>query len=528
MNQSKSTRVVSALLAATFAIMSFVGCSDLDSSFGTDFIPNSQELELFTLEDNSSFETALYKSDSISAANIGIGMFGAERHTAFGERRAGFFSQFVPLYALDDEWFGYQPVFDSILLYYDLVAYSGDTTLCQQFEVYEVLSDDFLVDHADSIFYTDFDTSILGLSDEPMFTFTFPDPDRGVYTNSTYVRMFINDLAYSEAMDFIDRLMLEDDEPDEDIYDPYQRELFIEKFKGVYIKPVSVIDMPTDELTSTGATYTIDLGTSGFGFYGRSMYESDPEIVYDTVGMNYIFEDTYTEYYGMAINVIEHTYDVDMDFGELTPTLRIEGMCGVVGQITITQPLFDQLYAKLQEETDNLGNLYNTLYVNQARLDIYITPEAGGSYDPTDLIPLEVTPWLNSMPTRLGLYKSMTNYIDDDGDWTLEGIEDYNYLYETTTGYALNYGGYLNRSLGCYEMNIESQLQEAWNSYLEAVDAAGGDPSAINWDDVEERTFYIAPASSDLYTSSYVSLQGMPDDMNNAPMRLRVSFTLVK
>ncbi len=529
MNQSNLRRILPTMLAVVATLLGFIGCSDLDNGFGSNLKPNSQELELFTLMDNTNFETRVIKSDSISASNIGMGLMGAERHASFGERRAGFYTQFVPMFGLEDEKFGFQPIFDSMMLYMSVVAYSGDTTMRQTFDVYEVTNLDFMEGRTDSVFYTDFDVANLGLGAEPLFTFTFPDQERGVYTTSKFVRMFVKDPNAPATKNFIEGLMLEDEDADETIYDPALRDDFIKKFKGLYIKPTSTIGQPTSDLKSNGGVYTLNLEASGIGFYGRSMYESDPEIVADTVGMNYIFEDTYSEYYGLSINTIDHSHTADMDFGELNPTIRVEGMCGAATEITLTKPFFDTLYEKLQTETDNLGGLYKTLYVNQARLDLFLTQEAGGNYDPMQLIPLEITPWLNSMPSRLGLYKNLKNYLDSEkGEWTLEGISDYDYMYESMMGIALNYGGYLNRSLGCYEMNIESHIQNTWNNYLEAVDAAGGDPSAVNWGDVEGKTFYLAPSSSNLYTTSYVSLQGMENVMNNAPIRLRVSYTLIK
>lgn len=70
---------------------------------------------------------------------------------------------------------------------------------------------------------------------------------------------------------------------------------------------------------------------------------------------------------------------------------------------------------------------------------------------------------MNAFPSRLGLY---TNFK------TLTPISDYAYSYEQNYNTTLSYGGYINRSRGCYVMDITGYMQQLWNSYIKAKEAA--------------------------------------------------------
>ncbi len=538
-------RMVVALVLA----VSVVGCSDFDESFGLDYTSSSQSMSMQTLTDNSSFETSLYRSEEFRNSNIGLVLMGAERRKVYGERRTSFFAEFIPVMEIDDsddDWdeefpFGYNPLFDSLMLFFSLKEYSGDTLVQQTFDVYEAKSTSFLDGRLDSIFYHSFDTTLLQLTNKPLFHFTFPDPDNEVYTTSNYVKLQPYEDNAEDVDDFINRLLLLDDNSTMDIYDLDQRELFLEKFKGIYIVPTTTYgtDEAASELESVGATYSMYVDGTGLGFYARSIYRDDISIIKDTINMTLAFRefsstDIDDDYHGLTINKV--TFDSDLTSGEESATMRVEGMGGVVSKISITQSLFEELDRVLSTTMDKNDTPYNTIFFNRAQLNIYITKEAGGNYDYTQLQPLFVTPWMDAMPTRLGLYSVYSDYFateddHDDDKSTLTGIEDYYYAYELSYSTILPYNGYLNRSLGCYEMIISAQLQEAWNSYLEAKESAGGDASLIDWDnDITERSFYVGPVADDCFTVKYASLQGMPDGelLNNAPLELKLTYTLVK
>ncbi len=561
MTRSKSILSVATLWIAASLILS-VGCSDFDDSFGSEYTSSSQDMtyRMFDSDTCSAynfFSTALVKSDSIRSSNIGLAVYGVEQRKDYGERRSGFFSQFIPLSELneedDDDWeaeypFGYEPIFDSLMLYFTLLQYSGDTTYCQKFEVYEALDVDFLNNTVDSIYFDNFDISNLNLSSDPIFTFTFPDQDNYVYMKNTSVRLYPTGTAQSDS--FIDRLLLRDDEADNDIYDEDERELFLEKFKGIYIVPAqenqidatyqTVADWD-ESVDSKGATYSIYTDGSGLGFFARNRYQSDPTIIEDTVTMAYAFRSFSStslsdDYYGITINTVERSgdvYDSTLDASLETSTIMVEGMGGVATQVTLTPDLFALIESELATAEDGKGaNDYSTIFVNQARLSLYAPAQYVTSYDPED-ITIGIVPWYESVLSRLGMYSNYTDYYlteedYDDDESTLEGISDYYYEYELAYSSYLPYGGFMSRSFGCYEMIISAQIQDAWNSYLEAKEDAGGDVDKINWDDVEECKFIIAPVADALYTVYYVSLQGMDEGTNPAPMRLRLTYTLIK
>ncbi len=530
------------IVAIVAAIVGGVSCS-LDESLGLDYTPSSQDFAIFTLENNTSFETSFHMSDSVRSSNIGLVLMGAETDQTFGERRSGFFTQFVPEYEIDDsddDWdedypFGYMPILDSLMLSFSLVEYSGDTTQVQTFDVYEVRNVDFLKSSFDSVYFANFDVSQLDLTDEPIFTFTYPDQSKGVYIATTRsVRLYPPDPMTADAQYFINKLMLLDSDWDIDMYDEDEYDLFLDKMKGLYIVPTTQnYGSPTGVLDQSGATYSLYVDGSGLKFYSRSVYPYDPGVVKDTVYMSYAFKYSSKEYYGMSINTISHKSDLTSEYDLPSSRLLIEGMSGVVSKITITKEIFEELDKVLSQTVDNAGNHFNTIFMNQARMDIYLPEESTVSYDMSTILPLTIKSWYDKYPQRLGMYKVFTDYYlteDDveDDETTLEGIEDYDYTYEVYYNTTLPYNGYLNKSTGSYEMLISAQMQEAWNSYIDAKKAAGGDVDAINWDDVEGREIIVGPPADNLYTVIYATLQGMSDSVNNAPIRLRLTYTLTK
>ncbi len=539
-------------LAGAFVVVGW-GCSDFDDSFGKDMIPSSQDSEIRVLDNDSSFTTSLYQSDSIRSSNIGIAIWGAERSVNFGERRGSFFTQFAPVNGLndddDDDWsssypFGYSPIFDSMVLILTLLDYSGDTTVMQEFEVYEAESVDFLVGHADSIFFDSNLATFIGdgsltLTNEPIFTFTYPDQDNEIYVASSRVRLHPTgtvdtDNPWGNATSFIQRLLLMDDGADYYMYDWDYRDRFLSKFKGIYIKPVDSYTPPTttDPLESTGTIYSFATDGMGLGLYGRSLYGEDIPIIKDTINMVYAFRNQSAyeldgDYYGVQINGIERDY-MDYTLETNATMLLVEGMGGVVSQITIEEDIFREVYNEMVLSSEDIVGEYNSIFVNQASMRIYL------NLSDSDLSsPLVITPYLDVVPYRLGMYTDYTDYYLDADDYdddisTLTGIEDYYYEYELYYSTVLPFNGYLNRSFGCYNMIISSQFQEAWNSYLDAVDAAGGDPDAVEFEDVEERTFYLAPVADNLYTLAMARLQGMEGGGNSLPISLKLTYTLIK
>lgn len=536
-------RIISGVVVvAALATITFSGCTKVDNTLGSDLTLSDQGLKLgqmniggYTESGGSYFEARLYKSDSIGSANLGSVYFGTNSNDTFGLRTAGFFSQYIAANLLDeDDQFGYMPIFDSAVIYFSISAQGGDTNFVQKYEVFEVVDNSFITESADTTFFTTFDMEPY-IDSEPIFTFTYPDQENGVYVSASQVTMKETDKTSA----FVDRLMLKTITGDYDYTIYEDDEAWVEEFKGLYIRPAAG-QLPASG--SNGAIYTSSLASSGFGIYGRSRVEHDPTLIKDTVGMTYIFYSDYAEAGNVSIGTISNDYsnslidinDVRSDDNTDVPTtttMRVEGMAGVVTEITLSKELFYQLDTILETEEATTGELYTSLFFNQAMLRIYMTEV--DSYDPSLLDPFAVTPWMDYMPSGLGLYTDYTNYPQftnsdsyDTKYYTLTGIPDYPHAYESS--YTLDYGGAMNRSWGCYVMNVSSYVQAVWNLYLAAKEEAGGVVENIDWDSVTGRSIYLAPYAKDLFGTQYATLQAGDPDGNSAPMLLDLTYTMIR
>lgn len=509
----------SLLVAAIAGMLTFGACTEVDDTLGVEFIPDNQEMKVgFKRLDRREaagrrfFETRLFKSDSVESANLSYGYLGTMENDTFGLCKAGFYSQYVSYYVVDSGYFGYRPIFDSMQLLLSIADYAGDTTVVQHFEIYEVVADDFLTESADTVFYTAFDPTPY-LSERPIFTFDFPD---GETTGPATTAVTLT--PTEEGLKFIDRLLLLDGEEKDDygVYDDY--DTWVEHFKGIYIRPKSPV--------AGGALYSTTLSSSGLAMYCRNRDEQDPMIVKDTVGAVYYFYDDYATAGNVSINTIDRDYtnslfnideiDESSESRPLTPTCFVEGFGGVVTEISFTEDFFEAIAEILDEEQASTGERYRSLAINQAVLSIYL---ADSDYDWMAVDPAAITPWLDYYAERLGLY---TNYK------TKTAVPDYYYTYEQTYSTTLPFDGYLNRSLGCYTMDISSYVQLVWNRYLNEVAAAAEEGRQPDLNNVKGSTVYLAPEAYSYFTYTHASAQGMDDESNNAPMRVDLTYTLIK
>ncbi len=538
-------RVASALVAvAIIASTFFIGCTKVDTSVGGNFTPADQGMKLgqkslysTDAEGSRYFSTRLYSTDSIQSSNQKAGYMGTMQNDTFGMRSAAFYSQYIPANLLnsdDYDGFGYRPIFDSAMLYLAAGKFAGDTTMVQRFEVFEVTDNSFVTESADSVFFPTFDMTPY-IAAQPAFTFAFPDQENGIYTTTSSLRMETTQVGE----EFVERLMLlgANAEVDDEIYT--NDEEWVEKFKGLYVRPVEG-QLTPGASESKGAVFASALESSGFGIYARNREPSDGTLIKDTVGMTYLFYSEQGEAGNVSINTVKHDYTgsqvAEHEVGnyenqdvDITSTLMVEGMAGVVSQITFTEDFFALLDKILSEEEAESGEVYESLFFNQAKLMIYMNGVEG--YDPANIIPGVVTPWLNYMPSRLGLYLNYSNYRttydDKEGTFsTLQGIADYAYAYESQ--YEIDYGGDMNRSLACYVMNISSYMQAIWNNYLTAKEEANGKVEDIDWDKVAGRKIYLAPTAESLFSLKYATAQGQASPENGAPMRLELTYTMIR
>lgn len=537
----RSTAVAVALAAAALA-----GCTKVDDTLGGNLIPDDQHMKAGyvslsarlangELNPKKYVETRLYRTDSLLASNISYGYIGSMLSDTFGLRTAGFLTQMVG-FPLEEGYFGQRPIFDSAIILFTVSEHGADTLTPQVYNVYEVVSNDYLTEKEkkDTAFYLNFIEEVdKYIGRDVLFTFTFPDGEK-TGPSSSYATLH----PQPAGLEYIRELMLQSGKYKEDysIYSTDSLKQWVEDFKGkgIYIRPADDQQQP-----GKGTIYALELESSGLAIYGRTRNADDPTLIQDTIGLVYAFYDKETEGYGhVSVNTVRHDYSLSTSPARITPeeaeaaketnderplTERayVEGMGGIATEITFSKDFFEELEAVREKENAESGKHFTTMAFSQARMSLYFS---GSAYDWNELVDVpHMIDEMDKSQSRLGLY---TDYK------LLKGIADYAYAYEKSYGnVTLAYGGYINRSRGCYVMDITAHVQQMWNSYIQAKERAGGDPERIDWDQVEGRTIYLGPEAYGMYTSAYSVVQGMAGDdaaTFNAPVRFDIAYNLVK
>ena len=333
------------------------------------------------------------------------------------------------------------------------------------------------------------------------------------------------------GLKYIDRLFLKDGKykGDYSIYSPDSTKQWLDEFKGLYIKSL-------EEPEGEGMLYATSLESSGLSIYGRNRSKEDPSLIQDTVGMVYYFIDPYNLNSNVSINHITHDYtegSLQLDVQAVNEQqseravcseLIVEGLGGVVSELSFTQEFFDALDKILADEYATSKKEFKTLAFSQAMIYFYfpssiydylsITPALGEQYD-------SLIEEMDNAQPRLGLY---TNFKQ------LTGVADYAYLYEQQNSATLDFDGYINRSHGRYAMNVTGYMQQLWNAYRKECEAAKAEGRAVDLKNVEGRTIYLAPEAYSLYTFDYSFLQGANNDNEAelpAPIRLEFTYNMV-
>ena len=542
-----------AALAAAIGL-TLGGCTKVDDTLGGNLIPDNQQMRAGyvqlpradELNPKKYVETRLFQTDSIVSSNITYGYMGSMLNDTLGHRSAGFLSQMVNYYKVDSGYFGYMPIFDSAQILLKVTSFGRDSVTEQSFAVYEVVSNKYLTEkpiapnksQRDSTFYLNFDPVAEGVynPDEPLFTFTLGGEGKYPSTTSAVT------LEPTEAgKKYIRRLMLQEGEyaGNYSIYSADSLKYWVEAFKGLYIAP-----NPEKPLTEygKGTIFATELTYSGLSVYGRNRVKDDPSLIKDTIGMVYYFYKDGAEFGNVSVNNVKHDYEeatiarrINIEEARETaenrpenPLVYVEGMGGVVTEMTFSPEFFAELEAEIAKGNAD-GKNFKTLAFSQVRMSIYFNDsdyEWEKIADGTAGDILRMTDQMNAYPARLCMY---TNYK------TLTPISDYAYIYEQNYGSSvtLAYNGKINRSRGCYVMDITGYMQQLWNSYMEAKADAGGEVANIDWDKVKNRSVYIGPEAYGLYTTSFGVLQGMPTqagtaEPNNAPIRFSMAYNLIK
>ena len=558
---NRFSRTISALLLAV-AMLVFEGCTMIaDDTLGSNIMPEEQVMVMrhlkfqgnkiirynpntekneevdASLEGKNFFETRLYRTDSLLSSNLGMGYMGVRRSDTLGVRSAGFASSMLYMNAIDEEkGFGYKPIFDTMKLVLSIKNYGGDTLVPIRYKVYELQKP--LVENVlkydekreqDSIAYINCDLSPVYDESKPIFEFTFPKEELKEGPSTLMISMENTEHSW----DYARRLMLiPDNYADADSgWDGYGRdsvelytadERWANKFYGLYIKP----DLEKTPANRKGAFYELDLSASGIMLQGRSRNPKDPSMIKDTVGMYYYFYDSDSKY-NASVNKIEHDYTqsltgvvpelgkIEMDASKSreertrVSTCYVEGLGGPATEIYITDDFLNELVAAEQTEQGE----YSRLGINQCLLTIYVK---GADYDwsVTQSRAEELTPMLNNSFSRLGAY---LNYN------TLSPIIDYDYVYESTYNTDIIYNGYIDRSRGCYVLNITAHMQKLFNSIRQ--EDGTYDVSKV---DEKLRSLYIGAEATSPYALTESMLQGEDSGSNAAPLQIDLTYTLVK
>ena len=558
--KNSSKRLFRTIYSLLFVVATlFVGgCTmDVDNTLGSNMMPEEQVMVMRHLKfkgnnivrigsDGSNeevasgknfIETRLYRTDSLLSSNTGIGYLGVRRSDTLGLRSAGFASTILYMNAIDEEkGFGYRPIFDTMHMVLTIKDYGGDTLVPIRYKVYELEKP--LVGNVlkrdenrkqDSVAYINCDLGGVYNPDKPIFEFTFPNSDLGEGPATLMVPM--DRTAYS--WEFVRKLMLipenyADAGSDWDGYGRSGIEVYTDddkwadKFHGLYIKP----DVEALSTNKRGAIYALDLKASGIMLQGRSRNPNDPSMIKDTVGMYYYFLDSDSER-NASVNKVEHDYTKSLSGGvsELgkieidasksreertrVSTCYVEGMGGPATEIYLTDDFLNELIALEIVESNN----YSRMGINQCLLTLYV---AGASYDwsITQSRAEQLTPMLSTSFTRLGSYM---NYA------TLSPVLDYDYVYESSYDTEGIYNGYLDRSRGCYVLNITSHIQRLFNSMR--TEDGGYDVSKAN---EKLRTIYVGAEATSPFALTESLFQGQDDGANEAPIQIDLTYTLIK
>lgn len=471
-NKMGLRRALSAIMVLCTAVLMLGACTEVDDALGSNLIPEGQRMTI-RIDTLHNLNTYLVQNDSVESRIVGssYAYIGQLHNDTFGMRRCSFIGQVLPTQVPYSGGFGLDPILDSVMFTYSITDYKGDTMAAQKFYAYEI-NKPFIPE--DTTFYINFDAEGY-INPEPLFDFEITSPTK------TSSRVNLTEAGRK----YIKRLM----ETDTVTY--YNDTLWLNKFHGLYVTPANT-DKTSKVIYRTETSYT------GLELWMRDHDSVDHDLIYDTIYAAYAFYAEKAKVGNISANMVEHDYEGsivgaagvnDTLAGDQTQrTIYIEGMGGVMSYLKITDQ-FVELLAELGDEMKNGG--YSTVSINQASLSIPLTLDVSNPAERPAAIP-----FLDAAPTRLGMY---TNFA------TLTGIPDYDHEYEESLSatygdnYKLPYGGELNRSRGCYTMDITAYIQRMWSEYL----SAEGDMSKIQY-----RSIFVAPAASELFTLGQVALRG--------------------
>lgn len=490
-------------LLKTGALVIFLGlgglasCTKVDDNLGAGMLPANQVMDTdvawfgtdeFGENPQRIIETSLYSTDSLPSGRLGYGTLGQTKDNVFGARKNSLLLQFLPNSMPYDDTsknYGLNPIVDSIYIVMAHNEFRGDTSVEQNFDVYNLNIVPEIPLSRDSVYRAKFDaTPLLG---DKLFTFKHSG------TEGMAARM----MPTEKGKEYLNKIVNLD-------WDTYKsNEGFRENFEGLYITP-------SDPVGTAAAAYTSDLSNSGMIMFVRNHDEIDPSAIYDTIVTRFTFRDSddYDETYdittawdNVSINMTSFDYAgsaieplkaASNDFENEVTTDRgyVQTMGGVGTRLRLTDDFIEDLEALYDKNSEDI-------LINQAML--YIDLEATG----------DLTETLDEALPRMGGYTNLP---------FLRPIPDYQYAAELTqreedSTYRLPYGGYLNRSNSRYEIDLSAYVQR-----LIHTPDYKDEPYDVS------TFFLLGPDATDVFGFGKSVLR---NDAAN-PIRMRVTYTLIK
>ena len=379
-----------------------------------------------------------------------------------------------------------------------------------------------------------------------VFSFNFPDQENDIYTTTSAITLDLSDPTQvtADGLELLDRLILQQVEGYKQIdYEYYKYEnfnKFVDEFKGFYLAVDTTgpkgSDSVYDGVNNSGVTYSHSLKLSGFGFHGygseadrEQAEEEGSSTVVKMVGMTYSFLNELSDYGNNSINNIVRS-ETQVDPSLIENKIFIESLGGKSTQMRISKSFFEWVDEQLAAaNVDEKNNLFKDVFINRAMLKGYI-PSIEGYDLVTDPTQVEVmTEILNAYPLRLGMYRKYDNSYDEEGESNMESILDYDLLSEYYYGTTSVFNGYINRTLGLYEMNIHQELQVMWKKWCELDNKST--ITDTEWAELDWNRVYIGPATTSFTSvNCYAIVQGANNtaNVNKAPIQFDIIYTLRK
>lgn len=428
---SKESKFYGVGIVVVSALMLLFGsCTEVDNNLGSSIVPPGQRFEVGFATLNQGIEGYLTASDSISTGTLDYAYMGKLTEPYYGAvTRATALVQFG--FNVRTDTVAYEnriSVPDSLALIVGMKTLGGDTLKEQSFDVYRIRKKLY----RDSLYYGGINYKEY-IDSRPMYNFTFSGKPNGANSFDT-LSLRVADAALAE--EFMGDLWA-----DTALYK--SDTLLMEKLGGLCITPSG--SSPDDAaIYGINLQWSTDEGPASYLIAYGHEYEkgNDPSIVEDDVMRAFTISNNTAYTQLRAVTAVENDYSatsfassINYDVPEDKPLENaisegyVQGVLGVTTTLLLDDDFISSLRALVPEG--------KKIFINKAEVTVPLAEKDYTYYD--------------YAPERVGAY---VNYPK------LQAIADYGYYYEANNDTELAYGGYLNRTKGCYTMDMSLHLQQ--------------------------------------------------------------------